>query len=89
MPKEPPVTETQSLGQAEVGLGRLRAAAQRERTLRFNNLMHHIGIDLRRKAYLALNRKAARGVDGLSWKDYSEGLEARLVDLQCLSGEHV
>jgi len=80
-PKEPPVTETQSSGQAEARLGRLRAAAQRDRTLRLNNLMHHIGIDLLRKAYLALNRKAARGIDGLSWKDYGEGLEARLVDL--------
>ncbi|WP_430755017.1 group II intron reverse transcriptase/maturase [Magnetovirga frankeli] len=75
------MTETQSSGQAEAGLGRLRAAAQRDRTLRFNNLMHHIGIDRLRKAYLALNRKAARGVDGLSWKAYGEGLEARLVDL--------
>jgi len=75
------MTETQSLGQMDSGLDRLRAAAKRERTLRFNNLMHHLDMELLRKAYFALNRKAARGVDGLAWEDYGTDLETRLADL--------
>lgn len=75
------MTETQSLGQMDSGLDRLRAAARRERTLRFNNLMHHLDMELLRNAYFALNRKAARGVDGLAWQDYGTELETRLADL--------
>jgi RNA-directed DNA polymerase len=75
------VTGTQSPGQADSGLDRVRAAAKRDRTLRLSNLMHHLDVDLLRRAYEALNRKAARGVDGLSWEDYGQELDARLQDL--------
>ncbi|MDP9000856.1 MAG: group II intron reverse transcriptase/maturase, partial [Myxococcota bacterium] len=34
-----------------------------------------------RAAYEALSRRAAPGVDGVTWADYATGLEARLVDL--------
>lgn len=46
-----------------------------------NNLMHHLDVELLRRAYQALNRKAARGVDGLSWEEYGQALDARLHDL--------
>ena len=75
------MTGTQSPGQADSGLDRVRAAAKRDRTLRMSNLMHHLDVALLRRAYQALNRKAARGVDGLSWEDYGQELEARLQDL--------
>jgi len=81
MPVGPPVTGTQSPGKAEDGLDRLRTAAKRDRRLRFDNLMHHLNADLLRRAYFALNRQAARGVDGLSWEDYGRDLEIRLKDL--------
>ena len=34
-----------------------------------------------RTAYLGLRRDAAVGVDGMTWQDYGEGLDGRLVDL--------
>lgn len=81
MPVDAGVTETQCSGQATCGLDRIRAAAIRDRKLRFNNLMHHLDLALLRRAYLALNRRAARGTDGLSWAAYGEQLEERLPRL--------
>lgn len=75
------MTGTQSPGEADCGLDRVRAAAKRDRTLRLTNLMHHLDVELLRSAYQALNRKAARGVDDLSWADYGQELDARLLDL--------
>lgn len=80
--EQPATTSTQSEGQLESGLLRLRHAARRDTRLKFNNLLHHISVDCLRKAYFALNRKAATGVDGQSWEDYGDGLEGRLHDLQ-------
>jgi group II intron reverse transcriptase/maturase len=81
MPIEPPVTGTQSPGETEDGLDRIRAAAKKDGNLRFDNLMHHLDVALLRQAYLALNRKAARGVDRMSWEDYGSDLETRLEQL--------
>ena len=64
IPERSPVTGTQTPGQTDSGLDRVRAAAKRDRTLRMSNLMHHLDVALLRRAYQALNRKAARGVDG-------------------------
>ena len=75
------MTGTQSPGQAASALDRIRAAAKRDRSLRLNNLMHHLDVELLRRAYHALNRNAARGVDGLSWQEYGQDLDARLHDL--------
>lgn len=41
----------------------------------------HLDMELLRKAYFALNRNVARGVDGLAWEDYGTDLETRLADL--------
>jgi group II intron reverse transcriptase/maturase len=49
--------------------------------MRFTALLHHVTIDRLRKAYLELKRKAAAGVDGVTWDDYGQDLEARLADL--------
>jgi group II intron reverse transcriptase/maturase len=38
-------------------------------------------VDLLRESYYALRRNAAVGVDGVTWTEYGEGLEARLEDL--------
>ncbi len=60
---------------------RIRQAAKRSKELRFTSLLHHITPELLREAYDALKRQAAPGVDGMSWKDYGEGLSDRLSDL--------
>jgi len=59
----------------------VRQAAQDRKQERFTALLHHLTVDLLRKSFFALQRKAAPGVDGVTWQEYATGLEARLVDL--------
>lgn len=59
----------------------VRTAARENKELRFTTLLHHMTADLLRGSFFALKRRAAPGVDGVTWQDYEEGLEGRLVDL--------
>jgi RNA-directed DNA polymerase len=68
-------------GSGHSGLGRVREAAKADGKVRFTALMHHVSIDLLRDSYYSLKRKAAPGVDGMTWQEYGEGLEDRLSDL--------
>jgi retron-type reverse transcriptase len=61
-------------------LDRVREAARTRKKERFTALLHHISVDTPRLAFLALRRKAAPGVDGLTWRDHEAGLEPRLAD---------
>jgi hypothetical protein len=63
------------------GLERVREAAKKDGKVKFTALLHHVSIDLLRKSYHGLKRKAAPGVDGMTWEEYGEDLEARLSDL--------
>ena len=63
------------------GLDRIREVAARDKSLRFTNLMHHITPELLREAYCELRRDAAVGVDDVTWQEYGDGLESRIVDL--------
>ena len=63
------------------GLVRVREAAKQDKKLKFTALLHHVSIDLLRESYYSLKKKAAPGVDGMTWKGYGEDLEARLTDL--------
>jgi len=49
-------------------LDRVRQAARLRKKERFTALLHHVGIDLLRRAFYALQRDAAPGVDGLTWR---------------------
>ena len=61
---------------------RIRQAACREKELRFTSLWHHVyNVDRLRKAYFKLKRKAAAGVDDVTWEQYGEDLEDNLQDL--------
>jgi RNA-directed DNA polymerase len=62
-------------------LERVREAARKDRKLKFTALLHHVSIDLLRESYYSLKRKAAPGVDGVTWQEYGEDLEARISDL--------
>ena len=62
-------------------LDRVRQAARTRKKERFTALLHHVDIDLLRTAFLALQRDAAPGVDGLTWRDYEADLEPRLAAL--------
>jgi RNA-directed DNA polymerase len=72
-----------TLGRGSVpqGLERVRQAARAKKKERFTALFHHVDIGLLRAAYYELKRKAAPGIDGVTWKDYEKDLEANLVDL--------
>lgn len=72
------------------GLSRIREAAKRDKSTQFNNLMHHITIDLLQTAYGELKPGAAPGLDGVTWQKYGEKLEANLSDLRerILSGRY-
>lgn len=63
------------------GLDRIREAAKKDKNLRFTNLMHHVTADLLLTAYYALRHDAAYGVDEVTWHEYGEGLEERIIDL--------
>jgi RNA-directed DNA polymerase len=49
--------------------------------MRFTALLHHVNVDLLRSSYYNLKRGAAAGVDEVTWQEYGDGLEERLVDL--------
>jgi len=63
------------------GLERVRQAARQRKKEKFTALLHHVTTDLLREAFYALKRKAAPGVDGLTWQDYEAGLDDNLQDL--------
>jgi RNA-directed DNA polymerase len=76
------VARTQGRTDAADGLARVRQAAKRDGTQRFTALLHHVADVARlRRAYLALKRDAAAGVDGETWQHYGETLETHLQDL--------
>jgi group II intron reverse transcriptase/maturase len=62
-------------------LDRVRKAARLRKKEKFTALLHHINVDALRMAFYALKRKAAPGVDGMTWRDYEADLESRLRDL--------
>jgi RNA-directed DNA polymerase len=49
--------------------------------MKFTALLHHLTVDLLRESFYSLKRKAAPGVDGVTWQEYEDGLEDRLTDL--------
>jgi RNA-directed DNA polymerase len=72
---------TQSRVDGLSGLQRVREAARKDKRARFTALLHHVTVDLLRDSFFALKRQAAPGVDGLTWPEYEDGLDDRLVDL--------
>jgi RNA-directed DNA polymerase len=62
-------------------LDRVRKAAKERKKEQFTALLHHVSVETLRTAFYALKRKAAPGVDGMTWRDYEAGLEPRLEDL--------
>jgi group II intron reverse transcriptase/maturase len=72
---------TQSGARVSQRLRGVRQAAQDRKQERFTALLHHLTVDLLRDSFFALKRKAAPGVDGVTWQEYASGLEDRLADL--------
>ena len=60
------VPRTQRRTSTTSALDRVREAARKDKKQRFTALLHHVTIDRLRQAYLALARKAAAGIDGMT-----------------------
>ena len=72
---------TQSKEHVSQGLAGVRTGAREHKDRKFTALLHHMTVDVLRVSFYALKRKAAPGVDGVTWHEYEIGLEERLVDL--------
>ena len=79
--EEPNPRRTPSRESGLSGLDRVRQAAKGDPKMRFTALLHHVNVDLLRSSYYNLKRQAAAGVDQVTWQEYGDGLEERLVDL--------
>ena len=78
---QPNQYRTRSRASWSSGLVRVREAAKKDRKIRFTALLHHVTVDLLRDSFYALKRKAAPGVDGVTWEEYGRDLEERLPNL--------
>ena len=78
---QPHTRRTQSRGSVSQGLDRVRHAARQRKKEKFTALLHHVTVARLRDAFLALKRRAAPGVDGVTWEDYEVGLEGNLHGL--------
>src|SRR6202171_5086758 len=72
---------TQTRERVTQALDRVRQAARQRNKERFTALLHHVNVASLRMAFYALQRRAAPGVDGMTWQEYEADLEARLEDL--------
>ena len=62
-------------------LERVRQRARQKKKEKFTALLHHINPDSLKLAFYALRRNAAPGADGMTWQEYEQNLEVRIVDL--------
>src|ERR1035437_5229516 len=78
---QPSTLSIQSEARVSQGLAGVRKAARKRKEMKFTALLHHLSVNLLRDSFYALKRKAAPGVDGMTWQEYETGLEGRLADL--------
>ena len=77
----PPNTcPTQSGKGVSQGLAGVRKAARANKEMKFTALLHHLSISLLRESFYSLKRKAAAGVDDVTWQEYEAGVEDWLSD---------
>jgi RNA-directed DNA polymerase len=69
---------TQSRTGAPSALERVREAARRDKEAKFTSLLHHVTVERLRAAFEELKKKAAPGVDGVTWEQYASNLELNL-----------
>jgi retron-type reverse transcriptase len=73
---------TQGREALQNGLDRIRQATERDKTVQFTAIWHHVySINRLKEAYLNLKRRAAVGIDGQSWEEYGRNLESNLKEL--------
>jgi RNA-directed DNA polymerase len=72
---------TQSRVAVSQAQDRLREAVNRNGKERLTALLHHLSVDVLRAAFLALKRRAAPGVDAVTWEAYEGACEHNLASL--------
>jgi RNA-directed DNA polymerase len=60
---------------------RIRGAVTRNRKEKLTALLHHVNVEVLRWAFFKLKKRAAPGVDGLTWEMYAADLDRNLTDL--------
>lgn len=73
---------TQREMDAPTVLQRIGQRAKEKPEEKWNNLLSHIRVPLLELAYRKLRKKAAAGVDEVTWVGYGERLDERLADLE-------
>lgn len=73
--------QTQGWNSTMSRLARVREAAVKDKKQSFTALLHHVTPELLLKSFYELKRRAAKGVDGVSWSDYQTDLETQIHDL--------
>jgi group II intron reverse transcriptase/maturase len=63
------------------GLEGVRQAARRDRRLQFTALLHHITPQLLMDSFYSLQKNAAAGVDGVTWREYEKILPQRVTEV--------
>ena len=72
---------TQSRVAVSQAQDRIREAVTRNTKEKLTALLHHVGVDVLRWAFFSLKKRAAPGVDGVTWDDYAADLDRNLTDL--------
>ena len=72
---------TQSRAAVTQAQTRIREAVTRNTKEKLTALLHHITVDMLRAAFFALKRRAAPGVDAVTWDMYEGNREANLSEL--------
>jgi len=80
--KQEAASRTQSREGASNGLLGVRQRAEKDKAATFNNLFQFLKVGLLRRSFYMLKRKAASGLDGVSWHEYEQTLEERLPELE-------
>src|SRR5215475_11314219 len=75
---EPRMRRTLSRESVSEGLYHVRQAAKARKKERFTALLHHVNVELLTDAYFWLKRNAAPGMDGVTWQEYAQDLEANI-----------
>lgn len=73
---------TQREVSAPTQLQRIGQRARKKPKEKWTNLLSHLRVPLLKEAYMRLRKDAASGVDEVTWYEYGELLEERLLDLE-------
>jgi len=75
-------SSTPSEPDAHTFLQRIRERAKQKPEEKWTNLLSHMRVSFLKEAYQRLRRNAAAGVDEVTWHEYGERLDDRLLDLE-------